>query len=134
MHASSCELDSSSRQRMRTDVYYVQYSDSSWWNQYFHLWPNPPPATDIGRTVCTLLYLPVQAVPLFSLFRTEEPAKSSTCARDRCALQQLALNVHVKHSDLTWQNQNCLSPQYVYQDTEQPTNLFGKYNLYIIIY
>ena len=27
--------------------------------------------------------------------------KASTCAHDRCALQQLALNVHVKHSDLT---------------------------------
>ena len=30
------------------------------------------------------------------------PAKASTCARDRRALHQLALNVHVKHSDLTW--------------------------------
>ena len=27
--------------------------------------------------------------------------KTSTCARDRRALQQLALNVHVKHSVLT---------------------------------
>ena len=35
------------------------------------------------------------------LSRTEEPAKVGTCARDRRALQQLALNVHVKHSDLT---------------------------------
>ena len=26
---------------------------------------------------------------------------ASTCARDRRALQQLALNVHIKHSDLT---------------------------------
>ena len=33
------------------------------------------------------------------LSRTEEPAKVGTCARDRRALQQLALNVHVKHSD-----------------------------------
>ena len=33
--------------------------------------------------------------------RTEEPAKADTCARDRRALQQLALNVHVKYSDLT---------------------------------
>ena len=32
----------------------------------------------------------------------EEPAKAGTCVRDRRALQQLALNVHVKHSDLTW--------------------------------
>ena len=28
--------------------------------------------------------------------------KTGTCTRDRRALQQLALNVHVKHSDLTW--------------------------------
>ena len=35
------------------------------------------------------------------LSRTEEPAKAGSCARDRRALQQLALNVHVKHSDLT---------------------------------
>ena len=35
------------------------------------------------------------------LSRTEEPAKAGTCARDRRVLQQLALNVHVKHSDLT---------------------------------
>ena len=33
---------------------------------------------------------------------TEEAAKAGTCARDRRALQHLALNVHVKHSDLTW--------------------------------
>ena len=38
--------------------------------------------------------------PLIFLSRTEEPAKAGTCARDRRALQQLALNVHVKHSDL----------------------------------
>ena len=30
-----------------------------------------------------------------------EPAKAGTYARDRRGLQQLALNVHVKHSDLT---------------------------------
>ena len=35
------------------------------------------------------------------LSRTEEPAMAGTCALDRHALQQLALNVHVKHSDLT---------------------------------
>ena len=34
--------------------------------------------------------------------RTEEPTKAGTCARDRRALQHLALNVHVKHSDLTY--------------------------------
>ena len=53
------------------------------------------------------LYLPVQAVsptphslPFFFLSRTEEQAKADTCARDRRVLQQLALNVHVKLSDL----------------------------------
>ena len=35
------------------------------------------------------------------LFRTDEPVKAGTCAHDRRALQQLALNVHVKHSELT---------------------------------
>ena len=35
------------------------------------------------------------------LSRTDEPAKVGTCARDRCALQQLALNVHFKQFDLT---------------------------------
>ena len=30
-----------------------------------------------------------------------QPVKSGTCAHDRRALQQPALNVHVKHSDLT---------------------------------
>ena len=39
--------------------------------------------------------------PFFSLSRTEEPAKASTSARDRHALQHLALNAHIKHSDLT---------------------------------
>ena len=34
--------------------------------------------------------------------QTEEPAKAGTCARDRRALQKLALNVHVKHSDQTY--------------------------------
>ena len=67
----------------------------------------PTPATDSGRTARTPLYPPVQAVPpysvppFFSLSRTEEPTKAGTCTRDRRALQQLALNVHVKHSDMT---------------------------------
>ena len=39
--------------------------------------------------------------PLFVLSLTEELAKAGICGRDRRALQQLALNVHVKHSDLT---------------------------------
>ena len=41
------------------------------------------------------------------LSRTEEPAKTGTCARDRRALQLFVLNVHVKHSDLL--NQNSVS-------------------------
>ena len=38
----------------------------------------------------------------FLLSPKEEPTKAGTCARDRRALQQLPLNVHVKLSDLTW--------------------------------
>ena len=38
--------------------------------------------------------------PFFVLSQTEEPAKAGTCACDRRVLQQLALNVHIKHSDL----------------------------------
>ena len=44
---------------------------------------------------------PPYSLTLFFLSRTEEPAKAGTCARDRRTLQQLALNVHVKHPDLT---------------------------------
>ena len=39
---------------------------------------------------------------LWATSRSQEPAKAGTCACYRRALQQLALNVHVKHSDLTW--------------------------------
>ena len=74
----------------------------------FHNTSNhPPPATDSGRTARTL-YPPVQAVPPYSLPHfmflswTEEPAFVGTCAHDRHALQQLALNVNIKHSELTW--------------------------------
>ena len=57
-------------------------------------------------TAYTPLYPPVQEVfpllpPPFFLSRTEELAKAGTCARDMRALQQHALNVYVKHSDLT---------------------------------
>ena len=63
----------------------------------FHLLP----------TLSYCLYLPGKVVPhppcipssLFFLSWTEEPVKTSTCACDRRMLQQLALNVHVKHSD-----------------------------------
>ena len=66
----------------------------------------PSTWTNSGRTAHTPLYPPVQLVPPYSLppffllSQTELPAKVSTCARDRHALQQLALNVHIKHSDL----------------------------------
>ena len=66
-----------------------------------------PLATDSGRTACTSLYPPVKA--FFFLSRTEEPVKASTCAHDRRALQQLALNVHVKQSDLTYMD-DCTGP------------------------
>ena len=64
--------------------------------------PNP----DSGRTARIPLYPPEQAVspyslPTLFLSRTKEQAKAGTCARDRRVLQQIALNVHVKHSDLT---------------------------------
>ena len=45
---------------------------------------------------------PLLPLPFFFLSRTDEPAKAGNCARDRRALQQLVLNVHDKHSDLTW--------------------------------
>ena len=34
--------------------------------------------------------------------KKEEEKKAGTCTRDRLALQQLALNVHDKHPDLTY--------------------------------
>ena len=45
---------------------------------------------------------PLLPPPFLSLSRTEEPVKAGACAHDRCALHKLALNVHVKHFDLTW--------------------------------
>ena len=66
-----------------------------------HLLPIP-----VG-TPRTPLYPPVKAVPpllpspFFSPVPDRGTGESGTCARDRHALQQLALNVHVKHSDLT---------------------------------
>ena len=65
------------------------------------------PATDCGQTAHTPLYPPVQTVPPYSLphyffqSRTEYPTKAGICAHDRHLLQQLALNVHIKHSELT---------------------------------
>ena len=56
------------------------------------------------RSDCSYCLVPASAGGppfFFPQSRTEEPAKAGTCARDRRALQQLALNVHVKHPDLT---------------------------------
>ena len=47
-----------------------------------------------GNVLCKNSYVYYR----LSLSRTEEPA--GACAHDRRALQQLALNVHVEHSDL----------------------------------
>ena len=66
------------------------------------------PAYYIFRSDCSYSLVPASAggspllPPSFFLSRIEEPAKAGTCACDRRALQQLALNVHIKHSDLTW--------------------------------
>ena len=38
---------------------------------------------------------PLTPYPFFFLSRTEEPTKADTCARDRRALQELALNVFI---------------------------------------
>ena len=56
---------------------------------------------------CRQVPHPLIPYPLFFLSRTEEQAKACTCVRDRRALQQLALNVHVKHSDLTGKTSPC---------------------------
>ena len=61
---------------------------------YFGSQYHPPSATDSGRTARTPLYPSVHAVPPYHL-----PLFSPV--PDRRALQQLALNVHVKHSDPT---------------------------------
>ena len=50
-----------------------------------------------GHTVSGMVHIKDSLL----LIEKEEPTKAGTCARDRRALQQLALNVHVKHSDMT---------------------------------
>ena len=50
--------------------------------------------------LCLSVYIQYHITVKVSLSRTEEPVKAGTCVRDRRALQ-LALNVHIKHSDLT---------------------------------
>ena len=53
------------------------------------------------QTTLRLLPIPVGLLVLPCTHQCRR-SPSATCARDRRALQQLALNVHVKHSDLTW--------------------------------
>ena len=50
--------------------------------------------------VCGMVHIKEPLLLIGFLSWTEELAKAGSCAHDRCALQQLALNVHVKHSDL----------------------------------
>ena len=57
-----------------------------------------------------LKYISHQVGKLLNFLLTLFTAKAGTCARDRRAPQQLALNVHVKHSDLTWPDLTCCSP------------------------
>ena len=69
--------------------------------------PQIPSACYRPRSDCLYFLVPASAggppysPSLFFLTRTTEPAKAGTCARDRRALQQLVLNVNVKHFDLT---------------------------------
>ena len=48
-----------------------------------------------------------KAVVCAIMFNTE----AGTCARDKHALQQLALNVHVKHSDITLPNSKLITQE-----------------------
>ena len=80
------------------------------WNAHIFLfWLNPTGHSKLHNTSNTLRLLPIP-VGLLVLPCTRQcrrpppppllPAKAGACARDRRALQQLALNVHVKHFDL----------------------------------
>ena len=92
------------------------YMASDIWSRTIQMRGDIPNSITPQTTLCLLL-IPVRLLVLpcthqcrrspltpstpFFLFRIEEPTKARTCARDRRALQQLTLNVHVKHSDLT---------------------------------
>ena len=66
-----------------------------WQSAYYtcRVWleTDPPPETDLDRAPppCTI----------FFMSWTDKPVKVSTCDHDRHVLQQLSLNVHIKHSD-----------------------------------
>ena len=63
------------------------------WNVHISLWFNPKGHSKFHTNSNHPYSLPP---PFFSCLGQR------TCARGRRTLQQLALNVHVKHSDLTW--------------------------------
>ena len=64
-----------------------------------HDWHNE--GRGMSDLVCGVLHIKETLLLIANLSRIEEQALACACARDRRALQQLALNVHVKHSDLT---------------------------------
>ena len=64
-----------------------------------------------------------------ALSSTEQPAKAGTCAHDRRALQQLVLNVHVKHSDLTRYTAFYFSLNLLYLNTGAKNLLLRKHNI-----
>ena len=102
--ASTCAHDRRALQQLARNVH-VKHSDLTWpdlWGSSIYSLA----AADITHfsSLRTYLYLHFkpQFCPYWILSQTEELAKVGTCARDRRALQQLAVNVHVKHSDPTW--------------------------------
>ena len=78
--------------------------DSSWWTinfSYFLFKPVLHDRYNKDRDLSYTLRNGAYKIFLLQSSRTEETAKAGTCAQDRRALQQLALNVHIKLSDLT---------------------------------
>ena len=62
------------------------------------------------------------------------PDRGTSKGRDRRALQQLALNVHVKHSDLTWPDLNPVPSSQLADDlATTPLRLIMPYTMYLNI-
>ena len=76
---------------------------------------------------------PYSFPPFFFLSRTEELVKAGTCAHDRRVLQWFALNVHIKHSDLTWPDQLsiCGKEQAWYVSFSEAVNCFQEGSAFI---
>ena len=68
--------------------------DSSWWTHLAISRSSHNSTTGMYYTVCGMMHIK-EPILLIGM------AKAGTCARDRRALQQIAMNVHVKHFDLT---------------------------------